>query len=143
MNNRTPSVLFICVKNGGKSQMAAALMRYAAGDSIQVHSAGTSPGTTLNALSVATVAEVGASMDGEYPKPIDPELLRTADRVVVIGDEAVVEPVPEMTGSIETWTIDEPSARGIDGEVRMRLIRDELNEKVGRLTSELVGELRV
>ncbi len=118
-------------------------MRYAAGDSIQVHSAGTSPGTTLNALSVATVAEVGASMDGEYPKPIDPELLRTADRVVVIGDEAVVEPVPEMTGSIETWTIDEPSARGIDGEVRMRLIRDELNEKVGRLTSELVGELRV
>src|SRR5690625_1955504 len=120
--------------------MAAALMRQVAGDSVRVHSAGTSPGTALNALSAASVAEVGASMADEHPKPkpIDPTMLQTADRVVVIGDEAVVEPVPGMAGIIETWTIDEPSARGIEGEERMRLVRDELAEKVRCLAAGLV-----
>src|SRR5699024_4588475 len=131
---KKPSVLFVCVKNAGKSQMAAALMRQVAGDSVRVHSAGTSPGTALNALSAASVAEVGA----RHPKPIDPTMLQTADRVVVIGDEAVVEPVPGMAGTIETWTIDEPSARGIEGEERMRLVRDELAEKVRCLAAGLV-----
>lgn len=137
MIEKKPSVLFVCVKNAGKSQMAAALMRQVAGDRVRVHSAGTSPGTTLNALSAVSVAEIRASMDGEYPKPIDPDLLRSVDRVVVIGDEAVVEPVPGMAGTIETWTIDEPSERGIEGEERMRLVRDELAEKVRRLVGEL------
>ncbi|WCE38513.1 low molecular weight phosphatase family protein [Brevibacterium sp. BDJS002] len=139
MIEKKPSVLFVCVKNAGKSQMAAALMRQVAGDSVRVHSAGTSPGTALNALSAASVAEVGASMDGEHPKPIDPTLLQTADRVVVIGDEAVVEPVPGMAGTIETWTIDEPSARGIEGEERIRLIRGQLAEKVRHLVGELAA----
>lgn len=138
MIEKKPSVLFVCVKNAGKSQMAAALMRQVAGDSVRVHSAGTSPGTGLNALSAVSVAEVGASMGGEHPKPIDPTMLQTADRVVVIGDEAVVEPVPGMAGTIETWTIDEPSERGIEGEERMRLVRDELAEKVRCLAAELV-----
>ena len=132
-----PSVLFVCVKNAGKSQMAAALMRQIAGGSVDVHSAGTAPGTALNALSAASVAEVGASMDGEHPKPIDPELLRAVDRVVVIGDEAVVEPVPGMAGTIETWKIDEPTERGIEGEERMHLVRDELAERVRRLAADL------
>src|SRR5699024_11608018 len=105
------------------------LMRQVAGDSVRVHSAGTSPGTALNALSAASVAEVGASMADEHPKPIDPTMLQTADRVVVIGDEAVVEPVPGMAATIETWTIDEPSARGTEGEGRRRPVRDELAEK--------------
>jgi len=132
-----PSVLFVCAKNAGKSQMAAALMRQVAGGSVEVHSAGTAPGSSLNALSAASVAEAGASMAGEHPKPIDPALLLRVDRVVVIGDEAVVEPAPEMAGTIETWSIDEPSARGIEGEERMRLIRDELAGKVRALASEL------
>ena len=75
-------------------------------------------------------------MADEHPKPIDPALLRTVDRVIVIGDEAVIEPAQGMTGTIETWTIDEPSGRGIDGEERMRMIRDELAEKVRSLASE-------
>jgi protein-tyrosine-phosphatase len=137
VDERVPSVLFVCVKNGGKSQMAAALMRQVAGGSVDVHSAGTAPGTAINALSAASVAEVGASMAGERPKPIDPDLLRAVNRVVVIGDEAVVEPVPGMTGTIETWTLDEPSARGIEGEERMRLVRDELAERVRRLAADL------
>lgn len=135
----TPSVLFVCVKNGGKSQMAAALMRQRAGDAVEVHSAGTRPGAALNAQSVASLAEVGAIVAGEYPKPIDPELLRRVDRVVVVGAEAAVDPVPGMAGTIETWAIDEPSERGIEGEERMRLIRDQLDEKVRRLASELRG----
>ncbi|SNS93164.1 arsenate-mycothiol transferase [Micrococcales bacterium KH10] len=134
-----PSVLFVCVKNGGKSQMAAALMRLHAGDAVQVHSAGTHPGAVLNTQSVATVAEVGGTMTGEYPKPIDPALLHRVDRIVVIGDEATVEPVPEMSGTIETWDIDEPSLRGVEGEERMRQIRDQLAEKVQRLAAHLLN----
>ena len=74
----TPSVLFVCVKNGGKSQMAAALARQLAGDAVTVHSAGTRPGSDLNAASRASVEEVGASMEGEHPKPIDPALLEAS-----------------------------------------------------------------
>jgi len=134
-----PSVLFVCVKNGGKSQMAAALMRRHAGEAVEVHSAGTKPGSALNAQSVASVAEVGASMDGEHPKPLDPELLRRVDRVIVVGEEAQVDPVPGMVGTIDTWIVDEPSARGIEGEERMRLIRDALRVRVEDLAAELSG----
>ncbi len=68
----TPSVLFVCVKNGGKSQMAAGLMRAAAGDTVTAHSAGTTPGTAVNALSAESLLEVGIDITAETPpKPID------------------------------------------------------------------------
>ena len=67
----TPSVLFVCVRNGGKSQMAAGLMRKAAGDRVAVHSAGTHPGSKINDLSAQVLAEVGADISGETPRPID------------------------------------------------------------------------
>lgn len=139
MTEAKPSVLFVCVKNAGKSQMAAALMRQTAGDAVAVHSAGTHPGTGLNDLSEQSVTEVGADMAGEYPKAIDPDVLRTVDRVVVIGDAAHVEPVAEMAGSIEVWPIDEPSARGVEGVERMRQIRDQLTGKVHELTEQLTN----
>ena len=132
-----PSVLFVCVKNGGKSQMAAALMRALAGASVDVHCAGTVPGRSVNALSAQVVAEAGASMEGEVPKGIDPVLFRHVDRVVVLGSEAVVEAVPEMRGTIETWDTDEPSARGIEGIERMRLIRDDIKARCARLLQNL------
>jgi arsenate-mycothiol transferase len=130
-------VLFVCVKNGGKSQMAAALMRSLTGADVEVHSAGTRPGDAVNALSAEVVAEVGASMDGEVPTAIDPDLLRSVDRVVVLGSEAVVEAVPGMRGSIETWETDEPSARGIEGVERMRLIRDDIQARCEALLEAL------
>ena len=133
----TPSVLFVCVKNGGKSQMAAALMRHAAGDAVEVHSAGTHPGSSINAESVAAVAEVGADMSDQVPKPIDPALLARVDRVVVLGFEAVVDPVPGMIGSIETWETVEPSRDRIEGADRMRLIRDDIAARVAVLITEL------
>ncbi|VEH42212.1 Arsenate reductase [Kocuria rosea] len=135
-----PSVLFVCAKNGGKSQMAAALMEHHARGAVEVHSAGTKPGSKINALSAEVVAEVGADMSSGTPKPIDPELLRRVDRVVVLGDEARVEPVEGMTGTIETWHTDEPSVRGIEGAERMRLVRDDIDTRVRRLLDELTAE---
>ena len=135
----TPSVLFVCVKNGGKSQMAAALMRLHAGEAVEVHSAGTRPGSAVNALAAEAVGELGADMSGQTPRAIDPDLLRRVDRVIVLGDEARVEPVENMTATIEVWTTDEPSARGIEGMDRMRLVRDDIGRRVTDLVTELTG----
>ncbi len=132
-----PSVLFVCVKNGGKSQMAAALMRRWAGDAIEVYSAGTRPGDAINDLSALAVSEVGADMSGEAPRAIDPDVLRSVDRVVLVGSEAEVTPVPGMVGDIEVWETDEPSRRGIEGLQRMRLVRDDIDTRVRRLAAEL------
>ena len=132
----TPSVLFVCVKNGGKSQMAAALARQASSD-VGVHSAGTHPGKALNEESRASVERIGATMDGEFPKAIDPDLLRSVDRVVIIGGEAEVEPVDGMRGTMERWETDEPSLRGIEGAERMDLIRDDLAVRVEALLADL------
>ena len=134
----TPSVLFICVKNGGKSQMAAALARLHSRGRLEVHSAGTHPGTKLNEESRASIEAVGASFEGEHPKPIDPELLRRVDRAVVVGAEAELEPVEGMRGTIETWQVDEPSLRGITGTERMELIREDISARVQKLIAELV-----
>lgn len=134
-----PSVLFVCSKNGGKSQMAAALLRQHADDAIEIHSAGTKPGEAVNQLSAEAVAESGASMAGEQPKGIDPDLLRRVDRVIVLGQEARVEPVEGMIAPIETWTIDEPSTRGIEGLERMRLVRDDIDSRVRILQTELLA----
>lgn len=135
----TPSVLFVCVKNGGKSQMAAALMRQLAGSRVQVHSAGTAPGTAVNAVSAQVIAEAGADMSAEHPTPIDPALMTRVDRTVILGSEATVEPVPGMRGSIEVWHTDEPSHRGIDGIERMRLIRDDIQARCQTLLEQLLA----
>ena len=135
-----PTVLFVCVKNAGKSQMAAALLRQRAAESgrdIDVYSAGTEPGSALNEESRASIESVGASFAGEHPKAIDPEVLRRADRVVLLGDAVQLEPVPGMRAPIERWSTDEPSLRGIDGAERMHLIRAELQERVDALLGEL------
>ena len=130
-----PSVLFVCVRNGGKSQMAAGLMRKAAGDRVDVHSAGTTPGSQINALSAQVLAEVGADMGGETPRPIDPTLLRTVDLVITLGREAVVEVPPNV--ELRNWDTDEPSERGIEGMERMRLVRDDIDARVQALLAEL------
>ncbi|MBD7950752.1 MULTISPECIES: arsenate-mycothiol transferase ArsC [Oerskovia] len=117
------SVLFVCVKNGGKSQMAAGLARKIAPD-VQVDSAGTSPGSSLNALSVASLEEVGVDLSGEHPKPLTPELVAAADVVVVLGREAQV--TTDDGTPVVVWDTDEPSLRGIEGMERMRLVRDDI-----------------
>lgn len=134
----SPSVLFVCAKNGGKSQMAAALMEQRAAGRVEVHSAGTRPAAAINALSAEVIAESGADMSAGQPKPIDPDLLARVDRVVVLGDEAHVAPVEGMAGTVETWYTDEPSTRGVEGVERMRLVRDDIDARVQALLDELV-----
>ena len=131
----TPSVLFVCVKNGGKSQMAAGLMRKAAGTDVEVHSAGTKPGSTVNPLSAQSLLEVGVDLTGEQPKPIDPALLARMDYVVTLGSEAQVGTVDGPM--FENWDTDEPSERGIEGIERMRLVRDDIASRLDDLVKRL------
>ena len=136
----TPTVLFVCVKNGGKSQMAAGLMRQLSGDRVQVDSAGTRVGTSLNDLSVRVLHEVGVDIDEETPKPMTDDLLRAADLVITLGREAQVDPFPGTP--VENWDTDEPSERGIEGLERMRLIRDDITARVHQLAADLAVEPR-
>ncbi|MFC8044479.1 low molecular weight phosphatase family protein [Nocardia sp. NPDC057353] len=135
MTVTTPSVLFVCVRNSGKSQMAAALARRGAAGRIRVASAGTDPGTVLNPISVQVLEEVGIDLDGEYPKPIDLGTAAHADLIIVLGREAHIDPPPGTT--VERWDTDEPSERGIEGIERMRLIRDDITARVHDLLDSL------
>ena len=134
MTNR-PGVLFVCVKNGGKSQMAGGLMRQLAGDDVIVHTAGTSPGKALNAESVRSLAELGIDLGGEHPKLITEDLLTGTNLIITIGKEAVLDSAPGI--EIRNWDTDEPSERGIDGMERMRLVRDDIQTRVAALVTEL------
>lgn len=124
-------IVFICVSNGGKSQMAAALAQKYAGDRLAIFSAGTRPGTTLNQESIAAIAEVGADMSQGKPQPVDPELIESAERVIVLGADA------ELDAPHERWLTVEPSHQGITGMERMRLIRDDIDARVRQLLSEI------
>ena len=134
-SDRTPSVLFVCVKNGGKSQMAAGLMTKIAGDTVQVYSAGTKPATAVNDLSAQALAEVGVDITGNTPTLIDPQLVRAVDVVVTLGREARVDPV--VGTRFENWGTVEPSTRGIDGIERMRLVRDDIAARVADLLDRM------
>ncbi|WP_123026072.1 arsenate-mycothiol transferase ArsC [Mycolicibacterium stellerae] len=135
-----PAVLFVCVKNAGKSQMAAGLMRKAAGNAVDVYSAGTNPGDDLNALSAEVLREVGVDISDQKPKPLDPELLRHVDLVITLGREARIVPIPGT--QFENWDTDEPSERGVDGIERMRLVRDDIASRVAQLTSQLESDAK-
>jgi arsenate-mycothiol transferase len=125
-----PSVLFVCVKNGGKSQMAAGLMDKVAGDSVTTASAGSEPGSAVNGLSAEVLAEVGVDISQNSPRQITVEDQQRADVVVILGPEAQID---EVAGTLyERWNTDEPSERGIDGIDRMRLVRDDI---LGRVTA--------
>ncbi|MCT9870872.1 arsenate-mycothiol transferase ArsC [Paenarthrobacter aurescens] len=135
MTHNHPAVLFVCSKNGGKSQLAAGLMRELAGDRVTVYSAGTKPGASLNGQAVESLAEVGIDITGEYPKPVTDEVLSIVDAIVVLGTEAKLDP---PAGKLfEVWETDEPSERGIEGMERMRLVRDDISARVQKLYGEL------
>ena len=134
-NPTTPSVLFVCVKNGGKSQMAAGLMRKIAGDTVTVDSAGTKRGSTINGLSAVVLLEVGVDITDRSPKQLTDDLIASVDRVIVLGRDAQVEPADGTP--VEVWDTDEPSERGIDGIDRMRLVRDDITRRVETLAHRL------
>ena len=137
MAETTPGMLFVCSKNGGKSQLAAGLMNQIAHGTIRVYSAGTKPGKELDAQSVESLAELGIDITGEHPKPVTDELLDAADVVIVLGTEAKIE-LREGTRLV-LWDTDEPSERGIEGMERMSLVRDDIKSRVQKLYAELTG----
>ena len=131
-----PSVLFVCVKNGGKSQMAAGLMKLEVGDSVTVTSAGTKPGSAVNALSAEVLQDLGADITAEEPTLLTEDDMRAAGNVVVIGTEAQV---PEVDGvHVEVWETDEPSLRGIEGRARIELVRDDIHSRIKELKQRLL-----
>jgi arsenate-mycothiol transferase len=132
-----PSVLFLCVHNAGKSQTAEALMRHLAGDKVDTFSGGTGPDENLAADAVASLAEIGVGVDGQYPKAIDQQVLLTADRVVILGDQAKVAPSDGMKAEIETWLTVEPAGQGIHGAERANLVRDDIYARVKKLAADL------
>ncbi|MFF2242809.1 low molecular weight phosphatase family protein [Arthrobacter sp. NPDC058130] len=134
---KSPSVLFVCSKNGGKSQLAAGLMNQLADGAVTVHSAGTKPCESLNPQAVDSLAELGIDITGEHPKPVAEDVLDAADVVIVLGNEARLE--PREGKRFEYWETDEPSERGIEGMERMHLVRDDIKSRVQKLYAELTG----
>ncbi|MET4901709.1 low molecular weight phosphatase family protein [Paenarthrobacter sp. CC6] len=135
MTTEHPAVLFVCSKNGGKSQLAAGLMRDLAGDNITVYSAGTKPAESLNGQAVESLTELGIDVTGEYPKPVTDEVLNLVDAVIVLGTEAKLD--APAGKRFEIWETDEPSTRGIEGMERMRLVRDDIKTRVQALYTDL------
>ncbi|GGH90950.1 low molecular weight phosphatase family protein [Arthrobacter liuii] len=135
---KAPAVLFVCSKNGGKSQLAAGLMNQLAQGGVAVYSAGTKPGNSLNPQAVESLAELGIDINGEHPKPVTDEVLDTVDAVIILGTEAKLE--APAGKRFEIWETDEPSERGIEGMERMRLVRDDINARVRKLHAELTGK---
>ena len=129
-----PAVLFICVRNSGKSQMSAGLLAAQCGDRVRIDSAGTEPGTALNSQSVEALAEIGVDISAGTPRPLTPELLAGAEHVIVLGSEAQVD---ADFVDVERWVTDEPSKRGIEGLERMRLVRDDIAARVEELAARL------
>jgi arsenate reductase len=133
MNDR-PTVLFVCVHNAGRSQMAAGWLQHRAGDRVEVRSAGSAPADTINPVAVEAMAEVGVDIVAEQPKVLTPDAVRAADVVVTMGcgDEC-----PWFPGKrYEDWVLDDPA--GQDIEV-VRRVRDEIRRRVEVLLAELVG----
>jgi protein-tyrosine-phosphatase len=127
-----PEVLFVCVHNAGRSQMAAGLVKLRSGGDILVRSAGSDPAETINARVVEAMAEVGVDLSDEFPKPVTDEAVRAADVVITMGcgDACPVYPGKRY----EDWQLDDPAGKDID---EVRRIRDAIDAKVRRLVDEL------
>lgn len=134
------TILFVCVHNAGKSQMAAALMRARNLPNVQVFSGGTHPGGNLNAEAQEAVAELGVSMGDEHPKEITDEIFMRVDKIIILGNEAKLAPVQGMHGTIETWLTPEPGADAGDKLVQTRIVRDDIVRRIDELATELQSE---
>jgi len=129
-----PEVLFVCVHNAGRSQMAAGLVKLRSEGRVHVRSAGSDPGDEINPAVIAAMQEVGVDMSEEFPKPLTDEVVRAADVVITMGcgDACPIYPGKRY----EDWTLDDPAGQDLDA---VRRIRDEIDERVQRLIAELLA----
>ncbi|GAA1041037.1 MULTISPECIES: arsenate reductase ArsC [Streptomyces] len=128
----TPSVLFVCVHNAGRSQMAAAFLTHLAGDHVQVRSAGSAPADTVNPAVVAAMAESGIDISAEIPKVLTAEAVQSSDVVITMGcgDTCPVFPGKRYLD----WQLPDPAGQGVEA---VRPIRDEIERRVRNLLTEI------
>jgi protein-tyrosine-phosphatase len=130
-----PEVLFVCVHNSGRSQMAAGLVKLRSAGLIHVRSAGSAPGETINPAAIKAMEEIGVDMSEEFPKPLTDEVVAAADVVITMGcgDACPIYPGKRY----EDWELDDPAGQEIE---TVRRIRDQIDARVQRLIRELLAD---
>jgi arsenate reductase len=128
-----PSVLFVCVHNAGRSQMAAGWLRHLAGDTVEVRSAGSAPAETINPAAVEAMAEVGIDITSRIPRKLEWETAESSDVIITMG---CGDACPIFPGKrYEDWKLDDPAGQGVEA---VRPIRDEIKVRVEALLAGLV-----
>jgi arsenate reductase len=137
MADPRPEVLFVCVHNAGRSQMAAAFLSHHAGERVVVRSAGSAPADEVNPAVVAAMAEVGIDLraGGAHPKKLDDAAVQASDVVITMGcgDACPIYPGKRY----EDWVLDDPAGQGVDA---VRPIRDEIERRIQALIADLLGD---
>ncbi|KNG91108.1 putative low molecular weight phosphotyrosine protein phosphatase [Aspergillus nomiae NRRL 13137] len=127
-----PSILFVCVHNAGRSQMAAGYLTHLAGDAIEVRSAGSAPATSVNPFVIEAMREEGIDLTNQRPKILTPDAVQDSDIVITMG---CGDACPFFSGKrYLDWQLDDPAGQGLDA---VRLIRDEIRCRVEKLIAEL------
>jgi len=130
---KKPTVLFVCVHNAGRSQMASGFMRELAGDKVEVLSAGSTPKNEINPVAVAAMAEVGIDISTQQPKILTIEAVQESDAVITMG---CGDACPFYPGKrYEDWVLEDPAGQDLEF---VRKVRDEIKERVQLLLNELI-----
>lgn len=133
MTDQKPSVLFVCVHNAGRSQMAAGYLRHLAGDRVEVRSAGSMPADQINPVAVEAMREEGIDITAEAPKVLTTEAVQDSDVVITMG---CGDACPFFPGKrYEDWKLDDPAGQGIES---VRPIRDDIRGRIETLLAELL-----
>ena len=133
MTASKPTVLFVCVHNAGRSQMAAGYLQHLAGDRVTVLSAGSEPADQINPVAVEAMAEEGIDIAGNHPKVLSTEAVQDSDVVITMG---CGDTCPFFPGKrYEDWVLDDPAGQGIEA---VRPIRDEIRARVEALVAEIM-----
>lgn len=131
-NENKKTILFVCVHNAGRSQMAAGFMRTLGGDRVEVLSAGSAPKDSINPIAVEAMAELGIDIADQQPKILTPESVQSSDVVITMG---CGDACPYYPGKrYEDWKLDDPAGQGIEP---VRVIRDEIKGRIEALLAEL------
>ena len=130
--NDKPSVLFVCVHNAGRSQMAAAYLTHLAGDRVEVRSAGSAPADSVNPAVVAALLEEGIDISAETPKVLTVDAVRESDVVITMGCGDVCPIFPGKR--YEDWVLEDPAGQGVEA---VRPIRDQIRGRIEALIAEI------
>ncbi|MBL6276594.1 arsenate reductase ArsC [Micromonospora fiedleri] len=133
MSDDKPSVLFVCVHNAGRSQMAAGWLRHLAGDTVEVRSAGSAPAETINPAAVEAMREVGIDITDQTPRLLAYDTVEASDVVITMGCGDICPAFPGKR--YEDWQLDDPAGKGVEA---VRPIRDAIRTRVETLLADLL-----